>query len=324
MIVLLLISLIISLSVPLYTYKSDDTENSMIDDFVTSDSVYDVTVAIAKVHVIEDRDFLDAEIYVIASIDGGGQVRSKTYTGIHDGDIINLDLMIFIGRRISYTIRVDVWESDEVFDDYLGHVNYTRDPPTNEEAWYNAVGSIGGDNDLQARVKINETAYLDPIPRLNKPVDKTFSEGTTGHLIQWMGFDDNPDSYNVTRDGEIIDTGNWISEVPIVCNLSSLLEGDYYYHIEVNDTDGYKAEDSVNVTVTEAVTASTTTTTTTTETTTTETSTTTTETSTTTTTTTVTTTTETTQALSDLWIFTMFAVVGIMALVVILTIVRRN
>ena len=235
---LLLISLIISLSAPLYTYNYHDTELSMIDDFTTSDSFYNVNITITKVHVIEDRDFLDAEIYVRASIDGGTVKQSATYTGIHDGDIITLNMVLFTGRRKNYTIRVDVWESDEVLDDYLGHVNYTRDPPINSDAWYDAEGSIGGDNDLQARVKIKETASLNPIPRLNKPADKTFREGATGYLIQWKGFDDNPDSYNITRDGELIDTGTWISEVPIVCNLSSLLEGEYSYHIVVNDTDG--------------------------------------------------------------------------------------
>ncbi|MGY5880580.1 MAG: hypothetical protein RTV31_10025 [Candidatus Thorarchaeota archaeon] len=325
---MILSTLIIILSVPLHTARFDNTNISTVDDFATSDSVYDVTITILKVHVVEDRDFFAAEIYVIASIDGGSKIRSNTYPDINDGDVIQLNWMIFEGRRSNYTIRVEVWESDEGFDDYLGHVEYSRDPPINHESWYDAVGSIGGDNNLQARVLISETAYLDLQPRLNKPVDKTFSEGTTGHLIQWIGFDDNPDSYNVTRDGELIDTGSWATEVPIVCDLEGLPEGEYNYHIVVNDTDGYEAEDSVHVTVTEPVTTSTSTTTT--ETSTTTTTTTTTETSTTTTTTTTiettptTTTTETTLDLSDLWTYSVMAVVGIIALVVIITVARRR
>ncbi|MHA1577624.1 MAG: hypothetical protein ACTSU3_09710 [Candidatus Thorarchaeota archaeon] len=302
-------SLIIILSIPLHAARFYNTDISTVDDFATSDSVYDVIITITRLHVIEDRDYLDAEIYVRASIDGGSEIRSSTYTGISDGDVIQLNWMIFDGRRSSYTIRVEVWEEDDGFDDYLGHVEYSRDPPINDESWHDAVGSIGGDNDLQARVRINETAYLDPAPRLNKPVDKTFNEGSAGHLIRWIGFDDNPDSYNVTRDGELVDIGNWTTEVPIVCELDGLLEGNYDYQLVVNDTDGYEAEDSVHVTVTEPVITST--------------STTTTETSTTTTTTT-TTTTETTLDLSGLWTYSVMAVVGIIALVVIITVARRR
>ena len=304
---MILSSLIIILSVPLHVARFDNTDISAVDGFATSDSVYDVTIIISRVHIIEDRDYLDAEIYLRASIDGGSEARSSTYIGINDGEIIQLDWTIFDGRRSNYTIRVEVWEEDDGFDDYLGHVEYSRDPPINDSSWHDAVGSIGGDNDLQARVRINETAYLDPAPRLNKPVDKTFSEGSAGHLIRWIGFDDNPDSYNVTRDGNLVDTGNWTTEEPIVCELDGLMEGDYNYHIVVNDTDGYEAEDSVHVTVTEAVTTSTTST----ETSTTE-------------TTTTTTTTESISDFSDLGTYTMIAVVGISALVVIITVARRR
>ena len=301
---MILISLIIILSTPLHTASFDNTDISAVDDFTTSDSVYDVAVTILSVHVIEDRDYGYGEIFVRASIDGGSKITSNIYTGINDGDVIQLNWMIFVGRRSNYTIRVEVWEDDEIINDYLGHVEYSRDPPINDESWHDAVGSIGGDNDLQARVRINETAYLDPTPRLSKPVDKTFDEGTTGHLIRWIGFDDNPDFYNVTRDGELIDIGNWTTEVPIVCELDGLLEGNYNYRIVVNDTDGYEAEDSVHVTVTEPAITSTSTTTT--------------------GATTNTSTTETSIDLSDLWTYSVIAVFGIVAMVVIIAIVRRR
>ena len=92
--------------------------------------------------------------------------------------------------------------------------------------------------------------------------------------------------------------------MPIVCELDGLLEGNYNYRIVVNDTDGYEAEDSVHVTVTEPAITSTSTTTT--------------------GATTNTSTTETSIDLSDLWTYSVIAVFGIVAMVVIIAIVRRR
>jgi len=256
---LIFIVLVIILSVPYDASRFHVNEMYTFDGFIISDSVYDVTITISSVQIIEDRDYLDAEIYLRASIDGGSASRSSTYTGINDGDTIQLDWTIFDGRRSSYTILVEIWEEDDALDDYLGQVEYSRNPPINHSSWYNAAGSIGGDNDLQAKVKIIETAYLDPRPLLTGPADKTFSEGTTGHFIRWIAFDDNPDSYVITRDGDLVDTGSWVTEEPIVCYIDGLQEGEYDYHIAVTDTDGYQAEDLVHVTVIEAATTSTTT-----------------------------------------------------------------
>ncbi|NHJ14414.1 MAG: hypothetical protein EAX95_12115 [Candidatus Thorarchaeota archaeon] len=253
----ILISLVMILSAPLIAAGFHITKTSANDSFTTSGSAYDVTITVASVYIIEDRDYLDAEIFLKARIDSGSTMRSSTYTGINDGDTIQLDWMIFNGQRSSFTVRVEVWEEDELANDYLGYVEYTRNPPINADSEYNTVGSIGGGNDPQARVRIIETAYLDPHPQLFEPPDKTFSEGTTGHYIRWIAFDDNPDTYIITRDMQLVDSGNWTSEVPIDCSLDGLLEGEYDFSIFVNDTEGLWAEDSVHVTVTEAVTTTT-------------------------------------------------------------------
>ncbi len=245
---IVLISLILVMMVPTGT---PEPSCLVTDSFLEAQSKYRVTVNITRVHVIEDRDFLDAEIYIRVSIDGGTELRSTTRTGITDGDIIHYNWLVFDSYRRNYSVRVEVWEEDEDFDGYLGHVDYFRNQPINVTEWHDCEGSIGGNNDLQARVEIKEIVFKSPYPDVSSPPNKEFTEGTTDHIIRWVAFDDSPDKYVITRDGEMINTDTWVSEEPIICSVDSLSVGSYSYKIVVNNTDGYEAEDVVLVTVIE-------------------------------------------------------------------------
>lgn len=127
-----------------------------------ADTSYEVTVEIDRAEIIEDRDFLSAEIYLKARIDGGSYQYTSIYNNINDGDTIQLDWIILDEDvRDSFEIRVEIWESDDDYNeaqnDFLGYVQYTRDPVFSTSGWHNAQGSIGGNNDLQAKVYIRET-----------------------------------------------------------------------------------------------------------------------------------------------------------------------
>ncbi|MHA2248758.1 MAG: extracellular solute-binding protein [Candidatus Kariarchaeaceae archaeon] len=89
-------------------------------------------------------------------------------------------------------------------------------------------------------------------PTINSPPDITYEEGLSGFSIQWIASDENPKSYTITRDGEVIFpyiSYAWESGVPIEIIVDGLAVGVYHYKIEVNNEDGFSATDEVKVTV---------------------------------------------------------------------------
>lgn len=87
------------------------------------------------------------------------------------------------------------------------------------------------------------------IPEINSPQDINYSEGESGSKIEWVGQDDNPTTFEIERNGDMIQSGTWESDIPILIDVSSLNEGEYFYTITIWDLDGNSNADTVKVTV---------------------------------------------------------------------------
>ncbi len=88
-------------------------------------------------------------------------------------------------------------------------------------------------------------------PTINNPSDIEYIEGTTGHSITWSPYDAYPASYEVYRNGSLIESGGWSGD-SITINVDGLGIGSYNYTIVVYDKSGNWAKDTVFVTVKEA------------------------------------------------------------------------
>ena len=86
-------------------------------------------------------------------------------------------------------------------------------------------------------------------PTINKPADITYVEGTTGHIIKWIGIDNNPDICIIYMDGTHISYSVWTSSIPIEINVDGLPNGRYEFTIEVFDVFNNVDSDSVIVVV---------------------------------------------------------------------------
>lgn len=81
----------------------------------------------------------------------------------------------------------------------------------------------------------------------------TIDEGTRGNEISWRMEDDNPDTYNITKNGEIVlDNTQW-DNGPHKISIDGLTIGDYSYLISIKDTGNNYNEIKINVTVIQPV-----------------------------------------------------------------------
>ena len=94
-----------------------------------------------------------------------------------------------------------------------------------------------------------EPGFTNPAPIIDHPADISYDLGTTGHTITWTATDIDPDTYTITLDGTVVDSGNWISGSSITINVDGLSLGENLYTIVVNDQAGKSATDVVKVTV---------------------------------------------------------------------------
>jgi hypothetical protein len=99
-------------------------------------------------------------------------------------------------------------------------------------------------------------------PTINHPTDITITHGEEGRIITWNPSDANPDSYQILRNGTIIDSDDW-SGSNIFISLDELGIATWNYTLVVIDLGGNTVSDTVMVTVTAAVITTTTTITTT-------------------------------------------------------------
>ena len=86
-------------------------------------------------------------------------------------------------------------------------------------------------------------------PTIDHPEDINYEEGTTGYEITWNPYDENPSSYEISRNGTVVVSGAWSGE-PITINVDLLPVGTYIYNCTVIDVYGYTNNDTVSVIVT--------------------------------------------------------------------------
>ncbi|TFG13140.1 hypothetical protein EU537_07470, partial [Candidatus Thorarchaeota archaeon] len=119
--------------------------------------------------------------------------------------------------------------------------------------------SINGAAESVDRYPYNIEAYYSVA--LNHPDDIEYEVGTTGHNITWIPADPYPAYYTIYSNGSQIVSESWNGTV-ILIDVDGLAVGIYNYTLEVSDTSGNTAADTVIVTVTSSNTTTTTQTTT--------------------------------------------------------------
>jgi hypothetical protein len=92
------------------------------------------------------------------------------------------------------------------------------------------------------------------LPIINHLVNSTVSEGPLASLT-WTPSDNNPSSFEVYREGALIDSGVWDGS-DVVVSLTGLTIGEYNFTVVVSDTSGNSAQDTTFVTITDDTTPS--------------------------------------------------------------------
>ena len=89
-----------------------------------------------------------------------------------------------------------------------------------------------------------------PTPNIDSPDDIEYEDGTTGHSITWNPTDLNPLSYEIFKDGALVQFGDWnVSSEDIVIGVSGLSVGVFNYTLVVMDASGNFATDTAFVSV---------------------------------------------------------------------------
>lgn len=85
-------------------------------------------------------------------------------------------------------------------------------------------------------------------PTINHPLDIEFMEGSTGNNITWIPYDLHPGTYEIRRNGTLVQSGSWTGS-SVLIGLDNTLAGAYTFTITVRDTSGNSVSDTVLVEV---------------------------------------------------------------------------
>jgi hypothetical protein len=85
-------------------------------------------------------------------------------------------------------------------------------------------------------------------PTIDQPIDIQYELGTTGNTITWSPSDLNPATYEIMKNGTVVDSGDWNDET-INITVDDLSTGTYNYTIVVFDQAGNSVSDTVIVRV---------------------------------------------------------------------------
>ncbi|MFX0206349.1 MAG: DUF2341 domain-containing protein, partial [Candidatus Hodarchaeota archaeon] len=95
---------------------------------------------------------------------------------------------------------------------------------------------------------VRKWVYLEPVlgawglqenllPTIDSPSDVFYEVGATGNTISWTPTDDDPSSYNITRDGSLVRDRAWnMSGETITIGVDGLSAGTYVYRCTVYDS----------------------------------------------------------------------------------------
>lgn len=85
-------------------------------------------------------------------------------------------------------------------------------------------------------------------PTLSSPTDIIYEFGTSGNMIYWQATDQYPHTYQLERNGTVIESGPWESEI-FAINIDGLEIGVYNFTLTVCDEGGLCRSDTVFVSV---------------------------------------------------------------------------
>ncbi|MHA2503844.1 MAG: hypothetical protein ACXAE3_13370, partial [Candidatus Kariarchaeaceae archaeon] len=99
----------------------------------------------------------------------------------------------------------------------------------------------------------NSTVYVTVIdttlPSISSDGDFSISEGATGEVVSWTGFDVNFDTYTIDIDGLFNTSGFWNNDDPVTYLLDGFLKGTYVFTLTLFDTSGNSFNTSISVDV---------------------------------------------------------------------------
>jgi len=100
-----------------------------------------------------------------------------------------------------------------------------------------------------AQITFTFTVVTDEKPVITPGNDLEYELGSTNNYISWVLEDNNPDSYEILRDGTFITGGGWTDGQNISLNVDSLSEGTYNYTMVAQDLLAHESSSSIIVTV---------------------------------------------------------------------------
>jgi plastocyanin len=106
-----------------------------------------------------------------------------------------------------------------------------------------AISGTGGGIDRWPSILTDSVS-----PTINHPDDISCEAGSRGYTITWSPSDLFPDSFQIRRDAEEVASGTWIGST-LSISVDGLPPATYTYTVDVLDTAGNSATDSVQVTV---------------------------------------------------------------------------
>ncbi|TFG11535.1 hypothetical protein EU537_12110 [Candidatus Thorarchaeota archaeon] len=97
---------------------------------------------------------------------------------------------------------------------------------------------------------VNVTVYKDlRAPVIDTLDDYSYEEGYTDNTLNWSAEENNPKTYNLTKDGEVLLNGTWRGE-NISISIDGLAVGEYVFNLTLIDFFNQTSIDVVLVTVT--------------------------------------------------------------------------
>jgi hypothetical protein len=221
-----------------------------------------VSVTIVNATIYNDRDTGSGEIFFKILIENEMFTSPITYK-VDSSNTGNNSIQLNwkINKTLTSNIdlvEIEVWDDDGVDtipnpDDYLGNINITNIPIDGSKEMFYNTSSADSDPDPQALLYITtgiteESIFFKPIIELQTETNLTFLVGTQGKYLNFSFYDDNPDYFQLEKDGVIVFKGGWKNNETILFLLDNLNTGKYNFTLTAFDI--YASKNSVTIWVT--------------------------------------------------------------------------